>query len=76
MLVVGLLFVTTTLLALLVRGVWLASSEPLFEYLPEYGGPVRWFSILSFVTASEIIFFCLFLIQFWSSYFYLLQLSA
>ena len=60
MVVVGLLFVTTTLLALLVRGVWLASSEPLCEYLPEYGGPVRWFSILSFVTASEIIFFVYF----------------
>ena len=75
MVVVGLLLVTTTLLALLVRGVWLASSELLYEYLPEYGGPVRWFSILSFVTASEINF-CLFLIQIWSSYFYLLQLSA
>ena len=75
MVVVGLLFVTTTLLALLVRGVWLTSTEPLCEYLPEYGGPVRWLAILSFVPASEIKF-CLFLIQFWSSYFYLLQLSA
>ncbi len=33
---------------------WLARSEHLFEYLPEYGGPVRWFSILSFGLTSEI----------------------
>ena len=42
------------------RGV-VDNSEPSCEYLPEYGGPVCWFSILSFVTASEIKF-CLFLI--------------